>query len=237
LRSFRLSWCTIFLVVVFLGTVFIGCSTAQKPPAGQQPEQLSPSGENQPGKLEPEPNGGKPALKPGNYFPLTKGSTWKYQGEGNEYAAFNREVLFIKENLAQLKEDNGGTVSASIFKVTDNEIIRIYFQGEVYEAINLLDRQSNDDTIILKAPLETGTKWNNRDHGREIVDINATITTPAGKFENCIKVKITNPYSTLYEYYKEEVGLVKREFHSEQTLVTSSLEQYSVKITTNKLQI
>jgi phosphoenolpyruvate-protein kinase (PTS system EI component) len=61
------------------------------------------------------------------------------------------------------------------------------------------------------------------------VDINAALDTPAGRFENCVKVKITGQNSTIYEYYKEGVGLVRSEFLSGDTSVTSTLEKYNIK--------
>lgn len=172
----------------------------------------------------PEPN----VQKPGDFFPLTKGSIWQYQGEGNEYASFIREIIFTSDNRAQMREDNGGTVSASVFERTENKIVLIYFQGEAYDGTNFLEQKSNENQIILKTPLEVGTKWEYRNGTREIVDINATVETPAGKFEKCIAVRITFPDSTLFEYYKEGVGMVKREFISGDSRVTSILEKYKI---------
>ncbi|PKM89813.1 MAG: hypothetical protein CVU87_04165 [Firmicutes bacterium HGW-Firmicutes-12] len=122
--------------------------------------------------------------KPSDFFPFTKGSTWQYKGEGNEYASFSREVVFTLE--------------------------------------------SNENLIVLKAPLEVGTKWEHSTETREIVDVNTTVDTPAGKFENCVVVKIIFPNSTLFEYFKDGVGMVKREFRSGDSQVTSILEKFSV---------
>lgn len=61
------------------------------------------------------------------------------------------------------------------------------------------------------------------------MDTNATIKTPAGTFTGCIAVKITNEFSTLHEYFKSGVGMVKREFSSEGAIVTSELAKYSIK--------
>ena len=222
------------IIIVLMSVTLIGCSILQKQPAEPPAEQTAPPA-TPPGNNGSETTGNpgenqeKPALKLNVYFPLTKGSTWQYEGEGNEYATFNREVLFTKDNLAQLKEDNGGTVSASIYKMTDNTITRIFSQGEVYEAINLLERQPNDNTIILKTPLAVGTKWGNNNEVREIVDLNSTTTTPAGRFEKCIKVKITSQNSTTYEYFKDGAGMVKREFISEGSQISSSLKTFNIK--------
>lgn len=165
---------------------------------------------------------------PVEFFPLTKGSTWQYQGEGNEYASFSREVLFTLDDRAQIREDNGGTVSSSIFESRDDQIAAIYFQEETYDETNFLEEEPNENLIILKTPLEVGTKWEYRNGTREIVDINATVETPAGEFEKCIVVRITFPDSTLFEYYKEGVGMVKREFISGDSRVTSILEKYKI---------
>ena len=222
------------IIIVLMSVSLIGCSILPKQPTEPPAEQTTPpatppdnNGSETTG--QPGENQENPALKLNVYFPLTKGSTWQYEGEGNEYATFNREVLFTKDTLAQVKEDNGGTVSASIFKVTDNTITRIFFKGEVYEAINLLESKPNDNTIILKTPLVVGTKWGNNNEVREIVNLNETTTTPAGKFEKCVKVKITSQNSTSYEYFKDGVGMVKREFTSEGSQISSSLKTYNIK--------
>lgn len=171
----------------------------------------------------------KPAKKPADYFPLTKGSSWEYEGAGNEFASFKREVIFTDQKRAQIRENNGGTVSTAIFETTGNAVSRIFFQAETYDKVNLLDRQPNDNTIILQAPLKEGNKWGESDRQREIVDTNAVVETPAGKFEKCIKVKISGKNSTVFEYFKEGIGMVKREFHSGNEQVISTLSKYTIK--------
>lgn len=164
-----------------------------------------------------------------DFFPLSEGSTWQYRGEGNEYASFNRKVVFHEGDRVQIIEDNGGTVSASIFKTGEDEILRTFFQGEEYEEMNLLDQDDNDSLVILRTPLKVGTRWETAEGVREIAAMDAVVDTPAGKFEDCIKVSIKLQYSTLYEYFKAGVGMVKREFTSEGMMVTSTLEKYEIK--------
>lgn len=186
----------------------------------------------------PQPGGGQevtpppaPTLKkPGDYFPLTVGSSWQYLGEGNEYASFKRWVLFAGGNRAQTKTDNGGTVLAAVFEVTDNAVTRIFMQGEEYEDTNFLDAPPNDSTVILKAPLAVGTRWQDpKGITREIAALDAAADTPAGTFENCIKVKVTDQNSIIFEYYREGVGMVKSEFTSGESRVTSTLEKYTIR--------
>lgn len=161
-------------------------------------------------------------------FPLSIGSTWQYLGEGNEYASFTRKVLFKEGDRTQTMEDNGGTVSANIYRMTDDEVRMVYSQGEEYDKVNLLDQKDNRNSIILKAPLKPGTKWKNAEDEREIVAVDASVDTPAGRFEDCIKVSIKSQNSTMYEYFKAGVGMVKREFISEGLTVTSTLEKYEI---------
>lgn len=185
-------------------------------PVAGQPEQPVPP------KAEEEP-------KAGDYFPLSKGSTWQYLGDGNEYASFNREVQYVEGNKSQIKEDNGGTVSTSIYQITASAVIRVYFTGEDYEPKNILNQPGNQNMVILKAPIQPGAKWTAGNSTREIVDINASVNTPAGKFDNCVKVKISENQSISYEYFKKGIGMVKREFLFGTDKISSTLAQYAIK--------
>ncbi len=203
----------LLVLLIIFGLSIYGCTKSPEPKK----------------ETKPAPAKEVPALKPGDYFPLTVGSSWEYQGEGNEYATFNRKVLYTSGNLAQIREDNGGTVIAAVFKTTPKAVTRIFFLGEAYGEDNYLKSEPNENIVILQEPLKVGTNWREPNGTREIVDVNASVDTPAGNFDQCIKVKISSEHSTLYEYFKKGVGMVKREFFSEGTSVTSSLEKYSIK--------
>ncbi|MGB4018343.1 MAG: hypothetical protein WBK78_02475 [Syntrophomonadaceae bacterium] len=170
--------------------------------------------------------------KPSDYFPVGINNMWDYLGEGNEYASFIREMPFVKNNQAQTYVDNGGTVVAEVFQVDDAAITRVFFAGEKYEQENMLESgfNSNDQTVILKSPLEKGTVWKNDNETREIVAIDARVMTPAADFSDCLQIKITNPDSTsiVYEYYAAGVGMVKREFIDGDFSVTSTLQEYNL---------
>ena len=101
----------------------------------------------------------KPVKEVADYFPLVKGSSWQYMGAGNEYASYITTVLYTKGNRTQISEANGGTVSASVFEISNDSVTKVFFQGEEYEGTNYLDRQPNQNAVILKAPLEVGAKW------------------------------------------------------------------------------
>jgi len=219
------------LLVFLVSSIFllVGCNKSAQPPLPESKQSETTTPEKTPVKT-PEPEPAKevvPAVKLGNFFPVVAGSTWEYQGEGNEYASFSRKILFTSGNLAQIREDNGGTVSAAVFKISPDAVTRIFFLGEAYGQTNYLHSPSNENIVILKTPLQVGTKWTEPNGNREIVDLNATVTTPAGSFTQCLKVKISNENSTLYEYFKNGVGMVKREFISGDTKISSSLKKHT----------
>ena len=210
-------------LLVFLLSIVGGCKPQTTQPTPNKPPVTTPE---------------KEEVEPGQFLPLSQGNYWYYQGRGMEYASFNRKVLYTKDNLAQLSEDNGGTVTTTIYETTPGALKRVYFEGESYNPPNMLEEgltpneeeglTPNENVIILKSPISVGTKWDNQDHSREIVDVNASVDTPAGTFKPCLKVKITSDNSTVYEYYKKGLGLVKREFIADETTITSSLEKYQV---------
>lgn len=166
--------------------------------------------------------------RPGDYFPLTLGSSWEYQGEGNEFAAFTRTVDFVRGNRAQVREQNPGADSAFVFETGQEAITRVFSQPEFTQYNSFLDQPDNDSTVVLKAPLQRGTSWEASGIVREIIDTRATVITPAGRFENCLKVHISFQEADVFEYYKKNVGLVKREFIAGQVRISSTLLRYNV---------
>lgn len=179
-------------------------------------------------------NANKPETRQArDYFPSSIGSYWNYEGVGNEFASFSSEVVFSEANRVQLKENNGGTMIDSVYEISDTQISRINYIPESYERKDYLSKKANQNTILLKMPLEPGQSWENADDKREVVSVNASVDSPAGKFDECIKIKISpqpaSSTATTYEYYKKGVGLVKREFISGNDTVSSTLEEYQLK--------
>lgn len=201
---------TLLFIVVFA----CGCTTGQDNPPGND--------------ITPTNTGTE---KVGDYFPITPGSRWVYLGEGNEYASYTQEAMYTEDNMAQFVSDNGGTVMTSIFEIHDDYVKRVYQEGETYNPDNYLKAgfTPNDDTILLQAPIKIGASWTNSGSTREIVSVNSNVDTPAGSFDNCIKVKVSFENSTTYEYYHKNTGMIKSEFHSDGAVVTSTLEEFEIK--------
>ncbi len=217
----------VILLLIMTLCLLGGCQTANNqtnnPPANNAP------GTNVPGNNQTTT---PPEEMPKDYYPLTVGSYWEYEGVGNEYAAFTRKVLFAKGNLAQTSEDNGGTVATRIIETTDSYVKVVYMQGEDYEPKNLLETgyTANANDILLQAPVKVGTTWAGTNTNKQIIAIDAAVDTPAGKFENCVKVKLPGQNDTIYQYYKKGVGMVKQEFiTTNNETITSALKKYEIK--------
>lgn len=169
---------------------------------------------------------------PADYFPVSIGNSWEFQGIGNEYATFNQEVIYQKDDRAQFKINNGATISKAIYKISPDNITRILQIFESYDDENLLEKgfDANDNTIIIKTPLEIGTNWEVPVGTREIVGVESNIITPAGNFTDCIIIKceFNETEGIMYEYYQKGVGLVKSEYILDDFKIISSLQKYNI---------
>ena len=86
------------LLVFLVSSIFllVGCNKPAQPPLPESKQSETTTPEKTPVKT-PEPEPAKevvPAVKLGDFFPVVAGSTWEYQGAGNEYASFSRKILF-----------------------------------------------------------------------------------------------------------------------------------------------
>ena len=182
----------------------------------------------EPGTEEPQEQEDKVTVE--TYYPLAVGNQWEYEGVGNEYATYTQKVVYSKDNKYQIMIDNGGTISANIYVINDESLIRTYSEAEVYDEKNVLDEESNMEDIIIKLPLKVGTKWESQGNQCEITDIDATVTVPAGTFENCIIIKKIYKESGASSnfYYCKGVGLVKSEYIDDDSEVSSSLRNYKL---------
>lgn len=212
----------LILLLILTLVVLGGCQAAQNP-ANNTP------GNSVPGNNQAPP---PPQELPRDYYPLTAGSHWEYEGAGNEYASFTRKVLFAKDNRAQVSEDNGGTVATRVIESTDAYVKVVYVEFEDYQPKNLLETgyTANANDILLAAPVKAGSTWAGTNADKQMIAVDATVDTPAGRFENCIKVKLPGQDNTIYQYYKKGVGLVRQEFIAANgDTVTSTLKKYEIR--------
>lgn len=202
----------LLVFIMLLVLALIGCSG---PVENNEPEESAP-----PESVD--------AILPGDYFPMTPGSTWSYIGNGNEYASYTETVLYNDCSYFQVSRDNGGTVTSTVYYVSETDVRMVLSRGEEYDKANIISEPPNADEVILKVPLEPGTEWDSGSIKRKILSLDESIDTPAGLFEDCLTVRSDYPGSYIIDYYAAGIGLVYSEFHSGDDIVTSTLETYDI---------
>lgn len=172
------------------------------------------------------------------WLPKTPNVERIYTGEGSEFAEFTTYPQFIHEDTVQIKHQNPGITTYSIYEYREDSIVEIFtHRGSLMRddfANTAKTSDSEGEEIILKAPIEVGTQWEDREG--QTVEITATdleLAAPNGTVPG-IEVTTTTIDQDGYEgkihrYYGKDIGLVKEvtELGSDAEMtVTSTLTEY-----------
>ncbi len=172
------------------------------------------------------------SLTVSDLFPLQEGNYWKYNGYGNEYADFERKVLFAEDNRAQILETNPGTTMVVIYEIEDGRTKVVYSEENFFEEINILDTEAIMDQVILQEPIAVDQTWEDGVATYTILSLTEEVETDAGTFTDCVMIEVTYPGSTgmSFSFYKPGLGMVLQEYvDSENDYVISSvLSDFSV---------
>lgn len=166
-----------------------------------------------------------------SYYPIKENIKHIYKGTGNEFASFNVQTLYTKENKVQNRFDNGGTVAMEVIEVKDDAVTKLISREEVYYRENFLSdsvlksRDKKKDEILLKAPLKKGNTWTLNDgRKRTITNISSNVKTPLKTYKAIEVTTQGKGKDKTIEYYAENVGLVKTVFISDGMEVKSELK-------------
>lgn len=198
-----------FLIVAMLlvlSVVFTGCA---------KKNQIGGDGD---GKTKKE-------MKVTDYFPVAENLYWEYEGIGNEFAGGRVDTEFIEGNKVQLSQNNGGTVVAKVFEVSDEGIKLINSIEESYFRINYLKKEPSQEEYFLKSPLKENNSWQDKDTTWTIGSLDEKVRVPAGEF-TCIKVVGKSGDSTVERYFAKGVGLVKQKFIQGDMVVEENLSKF-----------
>ena len=193
------------LILVFM-MLFSGCAllnpTPTPTPTASESPTISPS---------PSPSASPSAPVVTDYFPFNGNVKMTYEGTGIEYASFVSTVDFIGNNAIQLRTDNGGTVTVTVYALEDGALVKVYAQGETYYQQDFTAERTVHEVVLPKL-LTTGAEWT-LDDGTPciITKTDAEVTVPFGSFK---ALEVTKVYtdSTVREYYAVGFGLIKSEF-------------------------
>lgn len=194
------------ILFLALSLLFVGCSP-ERVPKNSTPVNTTQEGVIKPATATPIPA----ELKASDYFVFNKDTHKVFKGTGNEYAPYDTYVDYIKDNIAQERLSNGGTVSVSVFRLQSGTIKRVFRQGESYHQYDYTG-STNLEEILLKEPIKIGTSWNLSDGGtRNITAIEKKIELPLGTY-SALEVTTNRPDSITKDYYVKGLGHVKSEF-------------------------
>lgn len=151
-------------------------------------------------------------LRVEEYFPSRK-MTKEFSG-GYEKEGFSHIVEKVENGKVLIKQWDTATGVALVYQVTENDIRLIYSEtGESFPRDYINGVTPNSDKIILKAPLEIGTKWTSSDSSGsyEITGVNVKVFTRIGMFYAVEVTRKGNEFEYKY-YFVKNIGLVKSSF-------------------------
>ncbi|MGI6542952.1 MAG: hypothetical protein ACOX44_07825 [Limnochordia bacterium] len=179
---------------------------------------------------------------------LQLGRQWRYQGEGNEYAAFIATVVYVKDNYYQIEENNGGTILSRVIALQPDGAYEILTQGEHPPGKNLLNELNASPDManakrLLPWPITVGTRWTWPDGSEaEVVAVNQQHDVPFGELNQVTQVRITTvrrisdaatnqkfeETSIVERFYAKDIGLIEQRFTAGEFVVTSRLEKITL---------
>lgn len=174
------------------------------------------------GQNQPEPE----EYTIGDYYPYTENVTMVYEGQGNEFASYTTFVDYIDGDKIQIRTNNGGTEYVTVMQNSEGSLVQVYQVNEMYYKADLTAKSEPSTEVLLKEPLEVGTKWSLSDgREREITSIDMAIETPYDDFE-ALEVTTTKDGTVVEkQYYALDIGLVKSIFMMEGDEISSSLKE------------
>ncbi len=199
----------LLMICVFL-TAFTGCWGKGTP----TPSSSSSLPESSPGA--------EGSATVGDYFPIEEDVGYTYQGAGNEYASYRAYNDYTSETRLQQRVDNGGTVVAKVFSVSDGKLLQTFSRGETYYRQNYLSK-ADEAEVLLMEPIAVGTTWTLEDGStRTITSVSAQISTPSGDY-TAVEVTTEGTDNASRQYYAKGVGLVKVVYPMGDTEISSTL--------------
>jgi Spore germination protein len=175
----------------------------------------------------PENNNNPKAYTISDYYPFKENIEMIYEGKGNEYASQTIMTDFIKDNVIQIRVNNGGTTLGRLIQNKNGELSILYNKEEFYYKDNLTTMNINttNKEVILKEPLLVGTSWTLPNGAkRTITSTSININTPSGDY-TALEVTTEGSDYTIKDYYVLNIGFVKSVFASKDFEVTTSLKE------------
>lgn len=231
----KLTWVSLAMVVLMMVTA-CNKSNIETPESGA-PEAPAES----PGEPEMEPEspaeevetpseeGDGVTYTVDELYPFEENVYRVYEGMGNEFAGYDEYVDFLSDSRIQLRRNNGGTEIVSVLEKKDGMLVEIISKAETYYKENFLDKDPEENKILLKEPLTLDASWDSEGQTATVTGVDVEVKTGVGTFTALEVTRVTKGKESekRVEYYVRGMGLVK---------VIDTGKDYEVSATLTKME-
>ena len=213
----KLTWVSLAMVVLMMVTA---CNKSNI----ETPESVTPEAPAEsPGELEMEPESpAEEAETPSEegvgvtytvdeLYPFEENVCRVYEGTGNEFSGYDEYVDFLDGSRIQLRRNNGGTEIVSVLEKKDGMLVEIISRPETYYKENFLDKDPEENRILLKEPLALNASWESDGQTVTVTGVDVEVKTGIGTFKALEVTRATKGKESekRVEYYVRGMGLVK----------------------------
>jgi len=145
------------------------------------------------------------------FFPLKPDTLVTFTVEGTEDPGF-RTIYNTYIRGSRVQRMISATMfppSTEIIEITDDQVRLIFGDPFHYSIEDLTGVTPSLEFVILQAPLEVGTTWNNGAEVSTITSLDASVETPMGTFSALEVTTITSAGFEEKYYFAEGIGLIK----------------------------
>ncbi|MCS6926032.1 MAG: hypothetical protein NZ578_09040 [Candidatus Binatia bacterium] len=156
---------------------------------------------------------GSAPLLPADYFPLAVGNRWVYESSEGTEAAPALESWEVIDRHGQVFVVRIQQPFVTTEGITEQLVSTPEGIGQVAGESAAQGLLRSAPQFFLKAPLQVGTSWRNRDGRYAITLAGESVTVPAGTFTDCLEVTrwSAGGTATVVTLYAPGVGMVQRE--------------------------
>lgn len=231
----KLTWVSLAMVVLMMVTA---CNKSNI----ETPESVTPEAPAEsPGEPEMEPEspaeevetpseeGAGVTYTVDELYPFEENVYRVYEGMGNEFAGYDEYVDFLSDSRIQLRRNNGGTEIVSVLEKKDGMLVEIISKAETYYKENFLDKDPEENKILLKEPLTLDASWDSEGQTATVTGVDVEVKTGIGTFTALEVTRVTKGKESekRVEYYVRGMGLVK---------VIDTGKDYEVSATLTKME-
>ena len=185
----KLTWVSLAMVVLMMVTA---CNKSNI----ETPESVTPEAPAEsPGEPEMEPESpAEEAETPSEegvgvtytvdeLYPFEENVYRFYEGTGNEFSGYDEYVDFLDGSRIQLRRNNGGTEIVSVLEKKDGMLVEIISRPETYYKENFLDKDPEENRILLKEPLTLNASWESDGQTVTVTGVDVEVKTGIGTFK------------------------------------------------------